>query len=241
MTGTILNAAAIVVGSAAGLLRKKPLPALPQFYFKAALGLLTIVFGLRLTWLSVNGSFSQVLKQMAVVVLSLALGRLAGMLLHLQKNSNRLGQFARERMAGAKPNAPNRFTAGFSVCAALFCAAPLGLLGAIQDGLSGYYHPLAVKAVMDGLAAMSFVLIFGWGVLFSAVPVLVLQGTISMACARFVLPMLEAHGLVDSVNATGGLLIFCVALVIFEIKKIQVTDYLPSLIFAPLLTWWLLR
>ena len=94
---------------------------------------------------------------------------------------------------------------------------------------------------MDGLAAMSFVSIFGWGVLFSAVPVLVLQGTISLACARWALPFLEAHNLTDSVNATGGFLIFCVALVIFEVRKIQVTDYLPALAIAPLLAWWWLR
>jgi uncharacterized membrane protein YqgA involved in biofilm formation len=162
-------------------------------------------------------------------------------LLRLQKTSNRLGQFARERMAGAKPGDANRFLNGFSVCAALFCAAPIGILGAISDGLSGDFAPLAVKAVMDGLAAMSFVSLFGWGVLFSAVPVLVLQGTISLACARFLLPLLEPHSLVDPVNATAGLLIFCVALIIFEVRKIEVTDYLPSLVFAPLLTWWWLR
>jgi uncharacterized membrane protein YqgA involved in biofilm formation len=82
---------------------------------------------------------------------------------------------------------------------------------------------------------------FGGGVLLAAVPVLVFQGTISLACARYALPFLEAHGLTDSVNATGGFLIFCVALVIFEIRKIQVTDYLPALVIAPLLTWWWLR
>jgi uncharacterized membrane protein YqgA involved in biofilm formation len=69
----------------------------------------------------------------------------------------------------------------------------------------------------------------------------VLQGTISLACARFLLPLLEPHRLVDPVNATAGLLIFCVALIIFEVRKIEVTDYLPSLVFAPLLTWWWLR
>jgi uncharacterized membrane protein YqgA involved in biofilm formation len=52
---------------------------------------------------------------------------------------------------------------------------------------------------------------------------------------------LEPHRLVDPVNATAGLLIFCVALIIFEVRKIEVTDYLPSLVFAPLLTWWWLR
>ena len=241
MIGTYLNVAGILLGGMLGLASRKQLSAAHQHFFKVALGVLTIFFGLQLTWNSLNGSFLQILKQMAVLVLSLTLGKLVGRLLRLQKNSNRLGQFARDRMTRVKPGDAGSFTAGFSVCAALFCAAPIGILGAIHDGLSGYFAPLAVKAVMDGLAAMSFVAIFGGGVLLSAVPVLVLQGTISLACGRFLLPVLAHHNLVDSVNATGGLLIFCVALIIFEIRKIEVTDYLPSLIFAPLLTWWWLR
>jgi uncharacterized protein len=241
VTGTLLNVVGIVVGGALGLVKKKPFSTANQFFFKAALGTFTVFFGLRLTWLSLNGSPLRIFKQLGIVILALMIGKLAGRLMRLQKTSNRLGQFARERMASAKPDDPNRFTNGFLVCAALFCAAPIGILGAVHDGLSEYYEPLAVKAVMEGLAVMSFVSIFGWGVIFSAVPVLVCQGTISLMCARFLLPLLEARGLVDSVNATGGLLIFCVALIILEIKKIEVTDYLPSLIFAPLLTWWLLR
>ena len=241
MTGTYLNVAGIVAGGLAGLARPKPLANATQFFAKTTLGALTVFFGLRLVWLSFSGTPLQILKQFGVVLLSLSLGKLIGQFLHLQKNSNRLGQFAREQLAARKPGEANGFVTGFKVCTALFCAAPIGILGAIHDGLSDYFAPLAVKAVMDGLAAMSFVSIFGWGVLFSAVPVLVLQGTISLACARFLLPALEAHGLTDSVNATGGFLIFCVALVIFEVRKVQVTDYLPSLAIAPLLTWWWLR
>ena len=151
--------------------------------------------------------------------------------------SNRLGRGARERIAAAKPGDPRRLSEGFKTCAALFCAAPLAILGSVQDGLSGYYYPLAVKAVMDGLATMGFVWLFGWGVMLAALPVLAFQGTITLACAQFLQPLLEAHGLVDPVNAAGGLLVFSVALVILELKRIELADYLPSLVFAPLLTW----
>lgn len=237
MIGSFLNAGAIALGGIIGLVWKKPMSAASQFFCKAGLGAFTIFFGLRLTLTSFSGPFLHVVKELAIVLIALALGRLAGQLLHLQKTSNRIGQFARERMVAARPDNPQRFNDGFAVCALLFCAAPLGILGAVHDGLSGYYYPLAVKAVMDGLAAMGFVAMFGWGVTLSAAPVLVLQGTITLLCARFLLPFLSAHGLVDSVNATGGLLIFCVALLMFDVKKIHVTDYLPSLVFAPILTW----
>jgi uncharacterized membrane protein YqgA involved in biofilm formation len=236
--GTNLNVAGIVAGGIAGWARKTPLSVGNQNFFKVVLGGLTVFCGLRLTWISLNGPARQIFKQLAILVAALWLGKLAGWLLHLQKTSNRLGQFARNRMAAAKPDNPNRFSEGFIVCAALFCAAPLGILGAVHDGLSGYFYPLAVKAVMDGLATMSFVSIFGRGVALSAVPVLVFQGTITLICARFAGPFLQAHMLIDSVNATGGLLIFCVGMILFDVRKIEVTDYLPSLVFAPLLTWW---
>ena len=124
---------------------------------------------------------------------------------------------------------------------ALFCAAPLGILGATQEGLtlSQYIYPLAIKGVMDGLASMGFVSLFGPGVLLSALPVLALQGTLSLIIARVFEPILNLHNLLNSVNAVGGLLVFSVALVILGLKRIELADYLPSLIIAPLLTlWW---
>ncbi len=240
MTGTFLNVAGILVGSAAGLAKKRPLSAANQNFFKVMLGVLTIFCGLRLTWVSLNGTFLHIFKELGIVLISLALGRLTGRLLRIQNLSNRLGQFARERISSATTFHPNRFNEGFNVCAVLFCAAPLGILGAIQDGLSGYFYPLAIKAAIDGLAAMSFVLMFGWSMMLSAVPVMAFQGTITLLCARFGQPFLATHGLINSVSATGGFLIFSVALLIFEVRRIPVISYLPSLVFAPLLSWWLL-
>src|SRR5207248_1866341 len=120
-------------------------------------------------------------------------------------------------------------------CAALFCAAPLGILGALQDGLSGYFYPLIVKGLIDGLATRGFVPLFGWGVMLSVIPVLAFQGTITLLASQFLPPFLRAHELLDSINAVGGLLVFCVAMVILDIKKVALADYLPSLAFAPLL------
>lgn len=239
MFGTWINVAGIVAGGIFGLLWKKSLSATNQQFIKVVLGALTILCGLRLTWVSMNGTFLQVLKQWLIVLVALAFGKLLGRVLHLQKTSNRIGQYAREKMSLAKPENPNRFSDGFNVCALLFCAAPLGILGALTDGISGNPGPLAIKSAMDGLAAMSFVLMFGVGVVLAAIPVLAFQGIITLLCARFLQPLLEHHGLVDSVNSTAGFLICCVALIIFEVKKINVTDYLPALVLAPLLAYWL--
>jgi uncharacterized membrane protein YqgA involved in biofilm formation len=78
---------------------------------------------------------------------------------------------------------------------------------------------------------------FGWGVALSAVPVLALQGGITIMCEKGLGPWLLSLQLTNSINATAGLLIFSVGLVIFELKKIELADYLPSLAIAPLLTW----
>lgn len=236
MVGTILNATGILLGGIVGLAVARQLSAATQSFLKIALGALVVFVGLKTTWTGLGGGFLPVLKQLLIVIFSMMLGKLIGRLLHLQKLSNYLGQYAKERLAKATLDAPNRFGEGFVTCTLLFCVGPMAILGALQDGLTGNYHTLAIKALMDGLATMAFAGIFGWGVILSVVPVVAYQGTITLG-ARLLEPFLRDQALLDSVNATGGLLIFCIALIILELKKIELTDYLPSLAVAPLLTW----
>ena len=239
-----MNAAGILIGSFIGLARATPLTAQTQAFFKLALGVFSIFFGLRLAWMSVNGSFASVSKQFAIVCLAFMLGRLLGRLLHLQKASNRAGQYARRLIEETQTNSSLQFSNGLNACAILFCASPLGIVGAVQDGLpgtgqdTGYFYPLAVKAVMDGLAMLSFVRMFGAGSMLAAFPVLLLQGTITLVCSVYLEPFLRVHALLDSVNAVGGLIVCTVGLVIFEFKRVELADYLPALVVAPLLTWW---
>lgn len=243
VTGAILNAAGIVVGGVVGLLRTTPLSSQSQIFFKTALGVFIVYYGLRLTWLSVNGTVLDVFRQVGIALAAIILGRLLGRWLRLQKASNHLGQYARQLIETTKPTDPNRFSNGMNACAILFCASPLGIMGAVHDGLPvepggwGYFYPLAVKAVMDGLAMLGFVSLFGAGGILAALPVFVFQGTITLACSFYLEPFLRAQGLLDSVNAVGGLIICTVGLIIFEIKKVELADYLPSLVIAPLITW----
>ena len=235
--GAISNAAGILIGGIAGLALRKQPSAATQGFFKVTLGAFTVYFGLRLTWMNLDGFSLNTLRLLAIVMLAMTLGKLTGRLLRLQKTSNRIGQFARNEIGRAMSGKPGRWSDGFNVCTFLFCAAPLAVLGSMTDGLSGYFQPLVVKAVMDGLATMGFVAMFGWSAAAAALPLFVFESAITTACALFAKPFLEQHHLLESVNATGGLLVFCVALLIFEIKKIEVADYLPSLVFAPLLAW----
>ncbi len=239
MTGAILNAAGIVVGGVAGLTQTKPLRPATQLFLRTGLGVFTIYFGLRLTRLSVNGPFLLIVRQLAVALLAVLLGKWIGHLLRLQRTSNRLGQFARSLIENARPDDPQRLAKGLNACAVLFCAAPLGLLGAVQEGLTSppYFYTLSVKAVMDGLAMLGFAKIFGGGALLSALPVFVLQAAVTLACNQYLEPFLRLRGLVDSVNVVSGLIMCTVGLVIFEVKKVELADFLPALALVPLLTW----
>jgi uncharacterized membrane protein YqgA involved in biofilm formation len=180
-----------------------------------------------------------------IVVLAVTLGFWTGKLLRLQKLSNRLGRYAGSLVAAAQSDAPRKISGGFTACAILFCAAPLGLLGAVTDGLppgdsqTGYFWLLAVKAVMDGLAMTGFVKVFGWPSALSAFPVFALLSGITLACQFWARPLLETHGLVGPVNAAAGLIACAIALMIFEVRRVELANFLPALALAPLLAWWL--
>ena len=243
MTGAILNAVGILIGGLIGLSRSAPLSAKTSSFFQLVLGVLTVFYGLRLAWISIGGSAGLVLKQICIAFLAVMFGKLLGHWLHLQAGSNCAGQYARKLIEQSQQQDALRFSNGLTSCAILFCASPLGILGAIQDGLPGqpdgrgYYYPLAVKAVMDALAMISFVRLFGTGAVVSALPVFLFQGTLTLSCAIYLQPFLQAHQLLDSVNAVGGLLLCTVGLVIFEIRRVELADFLPALAVAPVLTW----
>ena len=237
MTGAFLNAIGILFGAIFGLALRRPLSARAQDFFRRALGAATVFFGLRLVWLNVNGSFLSCAKQIFIELLALVLGNLLGKLLALQKISNHFGRFAGKLIASAQSGSPRKMADGFNACAILFCAAPLGILGAVTDGLSGDFSLLAVKAVMDGLAMTSFVKMFGWFSSLSAFPVFIFLGAITLAVQVYAQPFLDSHNLIYPVNAAAGFLACAVALVIFEIRKVELANYLPALAVAPLLTW----
>lgn len=233
--GAFLNAIGILLGALFGLVLNKPLSARTQDFFRRALGAATIFFGLRLVWLNVNGTFLSCAKQIFIAMLALVLGSFFGKLLALQKISNYFGRFAGNLITNSQSNPPRKRADGFNACAILFCAAPLGILGAVTDGLSGYFYLLAVKAVMDGLAMTSFVKMFGWFSALSAFPVFIFLSAITLTVQFYAKPFLDSHNLIYSVNIAAGFIACAVALVIFEIRKVELASFLPALAVAPLL------
>ena len=247
MTGAFINALVILIGALFGLAMLKPLSLRTQVFFRSALGAFTVFFGLQLVWLSLSGTFLPVAKQLFVAGMGVTLGFWVGRLLRLQRLSNRLGRYAGNLGVPAQTGPPRKIGDGFTACSILFCAAPLGLLGAVTDGFPvgdsgfGFFYLLVVKAVMDGLAMTGFVKVFGWPSALAAFPVFALFSGITLACQVWAKPWLEAHGLVAPVNAAAGFIACAIALMIFEVRRVELANFLPGLAIAPLLAWWLAK
>lgn len=235
MIGAFLNGLGILAGALFGFTQRQPLSARLQNFFKAALGAGLVFSGLYLIWLSVSGTFTSGLKQLFLAAMAVVIGYWIGKLFGLQKISNRVGRYAANLISNAQKNPPAKPSEGFIAATLLFCAAPLGIIGAVADGLSGYFYLLALKAVMDGLATASFVKLFRWPVMFAALPVLAFLNGLTLVMHFYVAPYLTAQHGTDAVNAVAGLIVCMMSLVIFEIRRVELANYLPALVVAPFL------
>jgi uncharacterized protein len=238
MIGTVVNAVGIAVGASWVLARRPEGGKDFQQAARLGLGVAIIWVGLSTSWGGFGGNFKHILGQLGVTLLSLSLGNITGRWMGIQKQFNRLGNLARQRFEQAAQQRSSKpaLGEGLSTCSILFCATPLGLLGAVLDGIALNNKPLLVKAAMDALAAASFATVFGSSVLLTVIPLLAFQGSLTLL-VRWVEPVLHRLDLVDSISCVAGLLVFCVALVVFEIKRLEIANYLPSLVYAPLITW----
>ncbi len=235
MLGILLNAGAILLGAILGLAAKREPAVRLQQQVKVLLGVATAFFGLQLLWKGLAaGSVKFFFYQFSIVLIAMVAGHVLGKRFHIQALMNRLGQSAKLKLERASADPTKSAGDGFMAATLLFCAAPLGIVGAIVDGLSNFFQPLAVKAVMDGLAAFSFARMFGWTAMLTAVPVAAFLLGLNVLGNRME-PLLGQHEVLGVVHATAGLLITYVALVIFEVKKVELGNYLPCLVVAPFL------
>ena len=240
MLGTWLNTGAIVAGAVVALATGWEISARIQQQIKVLLGVATAWFGLLLVWkgLTWNGALSGTVNfffhQFAVVLVTMVVGSILGKLCGFQRLMNRIGQSAKARLERGAREGRAAAGEGFMAAVLLFCAAPLGWAGALTDGLLHYFQPLAIKAMMDGLAAFSFARMFGWTTVLVAVPVAAFLTAVSLLADRLE-PWLAAQGTLGVVEATLGFIISYVTLVIFEIKKVEIANYLPCLVVGPCL------
>ncbi|MBI5687464.1 MAG: DUF554 domain-containing protein [Verrucomicrobia bacterium] len=221
MLGTLINVATVLAGGAVGLFLHRALPERFQRIVLQGLGLITLLLGLQMALKTAN---------IFIVLGSLLIGALLGEGWRLQDRMDALGRWLEAKF---KRGDDDRFTEGFVTASLLFCVGPMAVLGSIQDGVSGDCKTLAIKSFMDGFAAMVFAAELGWGVLFSAVPVLVYQGGITLAATP--LQRILTDAMLNEMTAVGGLMIVGIALMLLEIKRLPLANFLPALAIAPVL------
>lgn len=238
MTGTLLNIATVLLGGSLGLFLGGRLPERLKGTVTAGMGLFTAAIGVQMFLKTQNP---------LIVLGSLILGALLGEWWQIEDGLQNLGIILEKRILGvsstalttsgsAAPTTSSRFVRGFLTASLIFCVGPMTILGSIQDGLTGDYSLLAVKAVLDGFSALAFASTLGVGVLFSATVILVYQGGISLLAAQ--LNQIVNPAMMNEMTAAGGVMLLGLAISsMLEIKQIRVGNFLPALVVAPLIVW----
>jgi uncharacterized membrane protein YqgA involved in biofilm formation len=226
MTGTFVNVGAIVLGTALGTLVGSRLPLGLQERVLAGLALVTLVIGVdnALVWDDTNPLY---------VMGGVLLGGLIGEQIGIEARLKRLGDRLQERSAH-RPGA-STISEGFVTASLLFCIGPLAVLGSLQDGLTGDYEILATKALLDGFAAIALAATLGFGVGFSALSVLLLQGVLTLGAGSLEPVLGEGSEALAALTSAGGLLVIGISLRLAEIKDVKVGNFLPALVVAPAL------
>jgi uncharacterized membrane protein YqgA involved in biofilm formation len=224
VTGTFINVGTVLAGTLVGWRVGARLSAGLQQRVLFGLGLVTLVLGVdnALAWRETNVLY---------VLGGVLLGGIAGEALAIEARLQGLGDRLQARFA--RGGGESRVSEGFFTASLLFCVGPLTVLGSIEDGLRGDYDTLATKAMLDGFASIALAAGLGVGVGLSALSVLVVQGGITLGAGLFE-DVLVGEPLAALASA-GGILIIGISLKLLDIKDVKVGNYLPALVFAPVI------
>lgn len=218
MTGTLVNAGAIVAGGLIGITLRKGIPERVGNTVMQGLGLTVVLLGLQMALQTQNP---------LVVIGSIVVGAIVGELINIEHWLDQLGQRLQSKVGG---NSGGDLSRAFVTASILYCVGAMAIMGAIEDGLTGQPNTLFAKSMLDGVTAIILTSTLGIGVLFSAAAVLVYQGAITLGAA-WVAPVLS-EGVVAELTATGGLLIVAIALNILGLTRIRVGNLLPAIFIA---------
>ena len=221
MLGVLANTIAVLIGSTVGLLFKKGIPEKYSNAVMTGIALCTVYIG-------ISGALKG--ENTIVLIVSMALGAVAGTLLDLDGGLNRLGQFMEKKFSRGRQG---KIAQGFITASLLFCVGAMTIVGSLTAGLTGDNEMLYTKSVLDLISASMLSVSLGIGVMFSAAFVLVFQGAIALM-ARFLEPVLTTAA-INEIICAGSLMILALGLNMLGITKIKVANYLPALIFAPVL------
>lgn len=233
--GTIVNTAAVIVGGLLGLVLKNGIAKRFEKILMQGLGLATIFIGISgvLKYMLVleNGSLST--RGTMLLIFSLVIGCLLGQWIDIESKMEAIGV---KLKAAVRVKNDNRFVEGFVTASLIICVGAMAIVGSMQDGLSGDCSMLIAKALLDFVLVAILAAAYGVGVVFSAIPIFVYQGAITLIAALFGSVIRDI--LIEELSFVGSALIFCVGANLVREKTFRVANMLPALLIPIVVELW---
>ncbi|MDO5292885.1 MAG: DUF554 domain-containing protein [bacterium] len=227
--GTIINVSAILFGGLLGKLFKKALK-------KSMQDILMMASGVCVLFLGIGGALQEMLiinqgklevSGSMMMIGCFVLGSLLGEWIDIERRMEQFGAWLKVK---TKSEGDTTFIDGFVTTSLTVCIGAMAVVGSIQDGIYGDYSLLAAKAVLDLIIVLIMTASMGKGCIFSAVPVGIFQGSITLL-STVIAPLMTTKAL-SNLSLTGSMLIFCVGVNLVWGKKIKVANMLPTIVFA---------
>lgn len=218
--GTIVNAISIIIGCTFGLFINKISDKYKETIMQG-IALVVILIGLQMAFTT---------EVIIVVLLSLLSGSIIGEVINLDTLLNKLGYKISSKFTNGK-NASN-VTEAFVSSTLLFIVGAMAILGALDSGLRGDHEILYTKSILDGFTSLILTSTLGFGVVLSAIPVFIYQGTITLLSSHIIniIPEQLLNGLINELTAVGGLLIVAIGLNLLKLTNIRIANLLPSIV-----------
>ena len=217
MTGTLVNAGAILAGSLVGMAAGKRLPERIKTILMQGLGLAVILIGLQM---ALSG------RESLAAIGCLLTGALTGEVLRIERGVELIGEWIKAQTGSGSAT----FVRGFVTASILYLTGAMMIVGAIQDGTIGDTRTLYVKSLLDGFATLVLSSTLGAGVAFSALSVLLVQGGVTLLASH--LDFLREPAVLDAMTATGGLIILGIGINLLDMARIRIGNFLPALFYA---------
>ena len=203
LLGSLVNCLAIMAGSFSGIILRNITEQTKD----------TVTKGISLGVVALAIQMSLQASSFIIIIISICLGGMIGEFLKIEDSMTRLGLFLENRFARDNSN----FAEGFVTATLIYVIGSMGIIGAIESGVTGNHQTLFTKAVMDGFMSIMLTASLGIGVLFSAFPVLIYQGAITIF-ASVIVRYLPTE------------MILAIGLNVMKLTKIRVSNYLPGIL-----------
>ena len=226
MAGTLVNCAAIIIGTLIGLLLKKGVNEKLSDSITKGISLCVLFIGIEGA-VSASASGSNAL----VLIVSMALGAMIGHITDLDGRINRLGEWVQDRFRKKGNKSP--IAEAFVTSTLLYCVGAMAIVGSIQSGIEGNHTTLFTKSLLDGIMAVVFASQLGFGVMLSAIPILIYQGGITLA-SGFIAPFMSDI-VIAEMSGIGYVLIMGIGFNLMGVTKLKLMNYGPGILIAAIL------